>query len=643
MANALLWAVPMFAQSDSTIHRDVEAVDVEAHTQKRQAMPTQTMSAIEIQQLGVQNLADAVRRFSGTNVKDYGGVGGLKTVSVRGLGAAHTAVSYDGVVVSDCQAGPIDVGRFSIGSIETIALTIGQPDGLLQPASAFAQAAMLSISTRKPNFIERQTDARAQLKGGSFGYFDAQVEAARKVRHSTLSGTAQFMRSRGDYRYAIPNVDSTESGRRRNSDIRSARAEINLSTADSGRFQNHLKAYGFYSERGLPGAVIFYYQQAKERLADKNFFVQNDCRLRLRDNLMFRFQAKYNYSWNRYEDTNVKYTGGRYVELNTQHEGYFSMAGLWSWRPVSVSLAGDVVYNTLESDIKDNPQPRRLTLLSALNVRAALQRFEATATLVARHASEKVEFGKRPDDLKRLTPAFSLKWSSNRATIRAMAKATYRIPTFNELYYTTLGTTGLKPEEARELNVGFDFGTSKFDFSADFYANNVENKIVAIPTLYVWKMANYGEVNILGVDVAAGTEFLLELGVGLRQFCDWAMLLHHYRNEIDHEAIRRHLKRLGLEKAYRACGCILTDELGLPAEAFTYRLTAADRRYARRILDVVFYRGNMGKYNKRGGFHGWRHQLESVGIKTAHFVKFYPLAPGFMRSWLWDVVATRFF
>ena len=507
MASALLWAVPLFAQSDSIIHRDVEAVDVEAHRQKRQAVPMQTMSAVEIQQLGVQNLADAVRRFSGTNVKDYGGVGGLKTVSVRGLGAAHTAVSYDGVVVSDCQAGHIDIGRFDIGSIETIALTIGQPDGLLQSASAFAQAAMLSISTRKPNFTKRQTDANVRLKGGSFGYFDTQVEAARKVRHSTLSGTAQFMRSDGDYRYTIPNVDSTESGRRDNSDIRSARAEINLTTTDSSRFQNHLKAYGFYSERGLPGAVIFYYQQAKERLADKNFFVQNDCRLRLHDNLMLRFQAKYNYSWNRYEDTNVKYTNGRYVELNTQHEGYLSAAGLWSWRPIDVALAGDVIYNTLESDIKDNPQPRRLTLLSALNVRAVLQRFEATATLVARHASEKVEFGTRPDEMKRLTPALSLKWSSNRTTIRAMAKETYRVPTFNELYYTTLGTTMLKPEEARELNVGFDFGTDKFDFSADFYANDVDNKIVAIPTLYVWKMANYGKVKIWGADVAAGTEF----------------------------------------------------------------------------------------------------------------------------------------
>lgn len=55
--------------------------------------------------LGIRNMADAVRRFAGTNVKDYGGTGGLKTVSVRNMGAAHTGVSYDGILVSNCQAG----------------------------------------------------------------------------------------------------------------------------------------------------------------------------------------------------------------------------------------------------------------------------------------------------------------------------------------------------------------------------------------------------------------------------------------------------------------------------------------------------------------------------------------------------------
>ena len=130
---------------------------------------------------------------------------------------------------------------------------------------------------------------------------------------------------------------------------------------------------------------------------------------------------------------------------------------------------------------------------------------------------------------------------------------------------------------------------------------------------------------------------LVELGVGLRQFCDWAMILHHHRKKIDHEALRLHLQELGLEKAYRACGCILVDRLGLPADDFPYELTAKDRRYTRRILDVVFYRGNMGLYNRKGGIRGWKHVVEATGVKIAHFVKFYPLAPGFMWEWLTQI------
>ena len=54
-------------------------------------VPVQTMSKQDISQLGIQNMADAVRRFAGVDVKDYGGIGGLKTVSIRNMGAAHTA------------------------------------------------------------------------------------------------------------------------------------------------------------------------------------------------------------------------------------------------------------------------------------------------------------------------------------------------------------------------------------------------------------------------------------------------------------------------------------------------------------------------------------------------------------------------
>ena len=71
---------------------------------------------------GITDMGDALRRFSGVNLRDYGGAGGLKTVSVRGLGAGHTAVSYDGLCVSDSRQGEIDLGQFAVENLGSIEL-----------------------------------------------------------------------------------------------------------------------------------------------------------------------------------------------------------------------------------------------------------------------------------------------------------------------------------------------------------------------------------------------------------------------------------------------------------------------------------------------------------------------------------------
>lgn len=57
-----------------------------------------------------------MKRFIGSYGTGYGGdPGGLKTVSVRSLGAKHTAVSYDGVTITDAQSGPSRYQPFLVG------------------------------------------------------------------------------------------------------------------------------------------------------------------------------------------------------------------------------------------------------------------------------------------------------------------------------------------------------------------------------------------------------------------------------------------------------------------------------------------------------------------------------------------------
>ena len=66
----------------------------------RSVAPLQVLTFTDLERIGVQSVSDAVRRLAGVMVKDYGGIGGLKTVSIRGLGDQHTAVLYDGVAFS---------------------------------------------------------------------------------------------------------------------------------------------------------------------------------------------------------------------------------------------------------------------------------------------------------------------------------------------------------------------------------------------------------------------------------------------------------------------------------------------------------------------------------------------------------------
>ena len=101
------FSIPISAQSPLDSVQHLHPVEVRARRQigrvENLLTSVQTLQAADLQKFHPQQVAEALKQFAGVNVKDYGGVGGMKTVSVRSLGAAHTAVSYDGILLSDAQ------------------------------------------------------------------------------------------------------------------------------------------------------------------------------------------------------------------------------------------------------------------------------------------------------------------------------------------------------------------------------------------------------------------------------------------------------------------------------------------------------------------------------------------------------------
>ena len=516
--------------------RSLEEISVSASVLSKEqlsATPTKTIKTKEIEALGLRDLGDALRRFAGSNVKDYGGMGGMKTVSVRNMGASHTAVSYDGIAVSNCQAGQIDVGRFALENLEELSLSVGQPDQLLQSARLFASAAVLSLQTLKPTFKNgQQHTLTTRCKAGSFGEVNPVIRYATNIRQRTiLSGDINYLRADGRYPFILQNGKLTGTRYRNNSDIGQVHGELNWYHDNPNNSTLQVKTYGFYSERGLPGSVTLYNEESKERLWDKNYFIQATYHKKFAFPWMLLIQGKYNYNQNKYQDEDSSYENGKITDLNTQQEGYFSASTQYSpSRNWNFSLAQDGALNTLRSNLKNNPLPNRYTLLTALNARYHSEYWKITATLVNTFVTEEVKQGTSPDNIHHLSPSLSATYTlpgEMPLRIRAFYKNTFRVPTFNDLYYRRLGNLDLKPEDAQEFNLGCTYTYThthllkNISLSLDGYYNKVKNKIVAIPTAYVWRMQNHGEVNMGGLDATCMSTWEFSQNVSCDISCNY--------------------------------------------------------------------------------------------------------------------------
>jgi len=126
---------------------------------------------------------------------------------------------------------------------------------------------------------------------------------------------------------------------------------------------------------------------------------------------------------------------------------------------------------------------------------------------------------------------------------------------------------------------------------------------------------------------------LVELGCGLRQFCDVAVLCHAYCQHLDKQLFARMLRDLDFDKAFRVVETILVDHLGLPAEECPLPYDNNDRKPADDILEIVFQRGNFGKYGRKTAVRsGTNYYIEQTSIKLSHYRLFYRLSPREVRA-----------
>lgn len=118
-------------------------------------------------------------------------------------------------------------------------------------------------------------------------------------------------------------------------------------------------------------------------------------------------------------------------------------------------------------------------------------------------------------------------------------------------------------------------------------------------------------------------------GIGFRQLCDWAVLLHSCRSTIDRERLHQILEDTGSLRRWQIFGVIAVDYLGLPADDFPF-YDPAFRSKGARLLRRIFADGNFGRARKRfahrpsGRFKGKLHTAAKIISRCISIAPVFP-------------------
>lgn len=512
--DAVVPSMPVYEMKEVTV----------VETKNKEIIKPQILSEKELGRLNSQSVADALRYFSGVQVKDYGGIGGIKTVNIRSMGTNHVGVFYNGVQLGNAQNGQVDLGRYSLDNVESISLYNGQKSDVFQSAKDFSASSAVYITTKRPRF--RGNDRfhlTGQVKTGSFGLINPSVIYEHKLTDKLyMSANAEYTYANGRYKFRYKrlqldgDVAYDTTAVRRNGDVQSFRTEVGLyGFVPFGKW--NVNGYFYTSERGIPGAVVNNVFRHGERQSDKAAFGQGAFQKKLADFYELKLSGKFAWDYSNFlrDDPKELYLNNHYY----QQEAYLSLANLFvltDWWKVSASVDGQM--NKMSADLTDFAYPIRWTELVSIATSFDFRRFSLQASLLGTFIQETTRSRKNytaSPNKNEWSPAvfFSYQpFSHEHLSLSGFFKRIFRMPTFNDLYYTEIGNAKLKPESTYQYDLGVSyekhFAHSFFDsilLKADGYYNEVKDKIIAYPTgqQFRWTMINLGKVKIGGLELAS--------------------------------------------------------------------------------------------------------------------------------------------
>jgi len=452
-----------------------KAVEIEAQYQ-RSFRSEADFSRFEQDSLGrfaaIGQTADAVlNQAEGVYVRNYGGHGGLRTVSIRGFATNQTQLSINGVPYRQGQSSTINFGNFQTDAFQQIELFRSSGDLAFNPLGGHINFGL------RPE----RSGILLQLAAGAFGEEIAGIQS-------------QWVKGKNAFQLGIKHVQADdnfpfelngEQAIRQNAAFEQQSYQLFWERKLGEQLSMSYFATAYQNEQQLPGPVLTGRPVDQEADLGENDIFQYVQLQGMQDAAKKAFPIQYRFTLSHHQNRLSYQLPSRTQNYRLQDVMFQAEASqIRKQHRLSVvaqSAHSRLVGNNLAINFSPVDQVDRTEF--HIGFQHQFYKTNAKGNKLSLASSLRFNYITQYGLLPNLATQMNWEFSSEKSFFLHLHTG-YRIPSFNELYYFGFGNADLAPERVISGDVGMLWRKRLLvpvSLKISSFLNQTRNKIIAIP------------------------------------------------------------------------------------------------------------------------------------------------------------------
>lgn len=491
-----LFSVLTFAAQEKTLEPVVvQETPIEPPLQYPSAFST----VIDLEDFGGEyNTTSEILSFSpGVVVRDFGGFGQLKTLSIRGSSNDQVVILLDGVRINSPLGGGVDLSTIPLDYVYKFEIIRGGASAL---AGSDAIGGVVNIVTKRTD----RPFTSASFTYGSFNTLDLNLSRAQTLGNLSYFISFTHAQSEGDFSFKSVNGLTLK----RINDEFLSESLLGKVDYDFHRWKFGFLNEFFFDDKGVPGLGEFQDDSSNQRDFRNLTSIKISKHGFLKQSLDFEAILFNRFDQLRFQDP--KPTLG--IPLNTLSRTFnFGVNPKLIWyAPLNqiITLSTEVRWDVLRD--KEFKNPKRVTFNAFLGDEIHLLNELILITPLIRYDLFRT-FGEKNSTEGEFSPKLGIIVSPLRyVSIKGNIGRSFRAPNFSELFFPQEnfigGNPNLKPEKSFDFDLGLVFSHPNIGFEIDYFRNKIDDLI-----LFVFVSANRIEPRNVGNVTQQGIETSLIL------------------------------------------------------------------------------------------------------------------------------------